>query len=111
MSEFFQIQWTSGSLDEARRVSRYLVQERYVACAEIIPWVESVSMLNNQLETNQETKIMFVTRRELIETVTEIILKNCKFQIPEILLFSIVDANSTYKKWLMESTVPLASHQ
>ena len=38
MPEFIEIHWTSGSIDEARKVARYLVQERYVACAQISPW-------------------------------------------------------------------------
>ncbi len=42
MPEFIEIHWTSGSIDEARKVARYLVQERYVACAQITPWVESI---------------------------------------------------------------------
>jgi periplasmic divalent cation tolerance protein len=103
MSEFIEIHWTSGSIDEARKVSRYLVQERLAACAQIIPWVESIYMWNNQLETTQETKIVLKTKAELYDTVKEIIEKNCKYQVPEILVFEIASGNSLYKDWLRES--------
>jgi hypothetical protein len=46
VSDFIEIHWTSGSLDEARKISRYLVQKRYVACAKIVPWIESVYIPN-----------------------------------------------------------------
>lgn len=107
MSAFIEIQWTSGSLDEARKVSRFLVQERLVACAQIIPWIESIYQWNNQLETTQETKIVLKTRKEFFERVKEVILKNCKYEVPEILSVPIDQINSSYLAW-MEESVPLS---
>lgn len=100
MTEFIEIHWTSGSLDEARKVSRYLVQERYVASAQITPWIESVYMWNNQLETTQESKVVFKTRLELFEKVKEIILQNCKYDIPEVTAVRVDLGNEAYVDWL-----------
>ena len=61
MSEFIEIHWASGSIDEARKISRFLVQERYVACVQITPWIESIYLWNGQLETSQESKIVMET--------------------------------------------------
>lgn len=69
MAEFIEINWTSGSIDEARKVSRYLVQERLVACAQIIPWIESIYMWNNQLETTQESKVTLKTKRIFFDEI------------------------------------------
>lgn len=104
MSHFIEIHWTSGSLDEARKVSRYLVQERFVACAKIVPWVESIYMWNNQLETTQESKISLVTRSDLYDKVKEIIQQNCKYQIPEITFTTLDGGNQEYLDWLSQST-------
>lgn len=105
MSEFIEICWTSGSIDEARKVSRYLVQERYVACAQIIPWIESIYMWNNQLETTQESKVVMKTYRNHFDAIKKIILENCKYQIPEILFHHIDGGNEEYLQWLQESTL------
>lgn len=102
--EFIEIHWTSGSLDEARRISRYLVQERYVACAQIVPWVESVYMWDNKLETSQESKIILKTRLAYYDKIKELIEKNCKYEVPEILWFKIDGGNKAYMDWLQEST-------
>lgn len=104
MTDFIKIEWTSGSLDEARKVSRYLVQERLVACAQIVPWIESIYMWNNQLETTQESKIILKTRAEKFEEIKEIILKNCKYQVPEITWSKIEGGNTEYLNWITEST-------
>ncbi len=105
MSDFIEIHWTSGSVDEARRISRYLVQERLVACAQIVPWIESIFMWNNQLETSQESKIVFKTRREKYEKVKEIIYDNSSYEVPEITYTSIEGGNDDYLAWINESLV------
>ena len=111
MSEFIEVHWTSGSIDEARKISRYLVQERYVACAQIVPWIESIYMWNNQLETSQESKIVLKTRREHYEKIKEIILQNCKYEVPEITFIHLDGGNEEYLNWIRESTPDLAKHQ
>ncbi len=106
MTEFIEIHWTAGSIDEARRVCRYLVQERLVACAQIIPWIESVYMWDNQLETSQESKITLKTASELLSEVKEVILKNSSYDVPEITVLDIQDGNEDYLSWISESVSP-----
>ncbi len=109
--EMIEIHWTSGSLDEARRISRYLVQERYVACAQIIPWVESIYMWDNKLETAQESKIIFKTRAENYDKIKTAIEQNCKYEVPEITWVKIDGGNKSYMDWLQASTfVEALSH-
>ncbi len=102
--DFIEVHWTSGTLDEARRLSRYLVQERYVACAQIVPWIESIYMWNNQLETGQESKIILKTCLENYPKIREIIEQNSKYEVPEITWFKIEGGNPSYMEWLQEST-------
>ncbi len=109
MPEFIEIHWTSGSIDEARKVARYLVQERYVACAQITPWIESIFMWNNQLDTAQESKVVLKTRLDYYEKIREIIQQNTKYQVPEILYVKIDGGNKAYLDWMLESTPQLSS--
>ena len=104
---YIEIHWTAGSLDEARKVSRYLVQERYVACAQIIPWIESVYMWKADLETTQESKIVLKTRSDRYERIKRIILENSKYEIPEITYFTIQGGNQEYFDWMEESMAGL----
>lgn len=104
MSDLIEIVWTAGNIDEARKICRYLVQERLVACAQIIPWIESIYMWDNKLETSQECKISLKTRREHSDKVRDAILKNHSYEIPEILFHSIEGGNKEYLSWIEEST-------
>lgn len=104
MSETIEIHCTTGSIDEARKICRYLVQERLVASAQIVPWIESIYMWNNQLETTQESKIFLKSHLDKFEKIKEVIIQNCTYDIPEI-VYSIIDGGSEeYLRWVSEST-------
>lgn len=111
MTKFIQIQWTCGSIDEARKVCRYLVQERYVACASILPWVESIYMWDNQLDTTQETKVLLKTREDNFEAIKTVILENCSYELPEITKIAFSGGHEEYLKWLNESCQVVALSQ
>jgi len=107
--DYIAIHWTAGTLDEARKVCRYLVQERLVACAQIVPWIESVFMWNNQLETAQESKILLKTRMKHYDQVKNIIEENSSYEVPEITYVRLDGGNEAYFAWLEESTPFLES--
>lgn len=111
MEEFIEIHWTAGSMDEARKVSRYLVQERLVACAQITPWIESIYMWNNQIETSQESKITLKTELSKFEQIKQIIKENSKYQVPEITYIKLDGGNKEYLDWIVESTPVFKHHQ
>ncbi len=104
MSELIEIHWTSGSIDEARRVCQYLVQERLVACAQIIPWIESIYLWDGKLDTSQESKVFLKSSKELFDRVRQVIEENCAYDVPEITATAISLCNPSYQEWL-ETTV------
>lgn len=110
MLEFIEINWTSGSLDEARKISRHLVKERLVACAQITPWIESVYMWNAQLETTQESKIALKAPLQNYQKIKDYIQKTCSYEIPEITYKSIEGGNQEYLDWLDAMTSSHAEH-
>lgn len=107
MDQFIEVHWTAGSIDEARQVARLLVQERLVACAQIVPWIESIYIWNNELNTTQESKVIFKTHANLFDKVRTHIEKHAKYEVPEILVHPIKDGNASYLNWMNET---LGSH-
>ena len=102
--EYIQIYWTCGSLDEARQTSRFLVEQRLVACANIIPWVESIFLWDEQLDTAQETKVLFKTTKDRFESVKKALLSRSKYEVPEILMIPILGGNEEYLDWVAQNT-------
>lgn len=103
MSDYIQIHWTCGSLDEARDVARTLVKKKLVACASIIPWVESIFEWDDQIDLIQESKVIFKTRSDRFQAVKKEILQLAKYEVPEILQLPITDGNPEYFNWIEQS--------
>ena len=108
---FIEVTWTAGSIDEARRACRYLVQERLVACAQIVPWMESIYMWDNRLETTQESKVVLKTRLEKFERVRDVILSNTHYEVPEITYTIIEGGHQPYLDWLKERSSAVSSYE
>lgn len=105
MTEFIEIHWTAGSIDEARKIARELVNQKLVACAQIIPWIESIYMWNGQLETSQESKVTLKTSLKNYERVKEIIMRNTSYEVPEITYTVIDGGNREYLEWMNDSVM------
>jgi len=100
-----QIIWTAANLEEARKVARALLEKRWVACANIIPFVESIYIWEEKVETAQEVKVFFKTREEKYSLVKEYIQANCSYDIPEISKLIIDESNPSYEDWILKSVV------
>lgn len=105
MEEIIEIRWSSGSIDLARKVSRQLVNEKIVASAKIIPWIESIYLLDNKLETNQESLVIFTSRKMSFGKVKDVIMENSRYDVEELSCVSIVEGSSKYLDWVRESTL------
>lgn len=103
--EYIQIYWTCGSIDEARKISRQLVEAKLVACANIIPWIESIFMWDNQLDTTQETKVIFKTKDSCFTAVKEFIVKNAAYEVPMVLKIPILEGHPEYLDWVSQNTI------
>jgi periplasmic divalent cation tolerance protein len=90
-------------LDEARKVCRILVQERLIACAQIIPWIESIYIWDSKLETTQESKVILKALESQYGRICELIEKNCSYEVPEITFMPIAGVNPLYQAWLEET--------
>jgi periplasmic divalent cation tolerance protein len=103
MNGLIEIHWTSGSIDDARKVARYLIGKKWVAQAEIIPWIESLYLRDEQVRTEQQSKIIFKTTHEFINEIKQVIVQNCKYEVPEITCLQVENVNQEYSKWIQNS--------
>ena len=102
MPEYIVVLWTSGSLEEARSISFYLVENQIVACASLLPQVESIFHWEGKVQSASEVKILFKTRGERFEEVRKAILERCSYQVPEILALPIAEGHKGYLDWVDE---------
>ncbi len=102
MSNIIFIQWTCAALEEARRIVSILVEKKLVACATLIPHVESIYRWKGKIEHDTEVKVILKTRLEHFYTIQELICAECSYDLPEIIYFNIDGGHQKYLDWLLE---------
>lgn len=103
MTKCIQIQWTCGTIEEARTIAHALIKKRLVACVNIIPSVESIYFWEGRIQTDEEVKVFLKTKASLFEEVRDYIEFHAEYDVPAIVAFSIEEGNPGYLTWLKET--------
>jgi periplasmic divalent cation tolerance protein len=97
---------TFGTVDEARRVARILVEERLVACANLIPGVESIYRWNGEVEVSSETMVVFKTVTDNFYRLENRLRELHSYEVPEIVALRLETGLPAYLRWVDESCLP-----
>jgi len=94
---------TAGSEDEARKIARHLVEQRFAACVNIVPRVESIYRWQGKLESSGEWLLLIKTTVERFPAVRDAIRDLHSYELPECIAISIEDGSSGYLEWIAQS--------
>lgn len=98
------ILWTCANIEEARRICQSLVEQKLVACANLIPQIESIYFWEGKIESSNEVKVFLKTLDSHFENVKEHIKKHCSYEVPEISKILFDGGNSEYFSWIEKTT-------
>lgn len=87
---------------------RTLVEERLVACGNILPAVRSIYRWQGAVEEAAEALIIFKTTMEAWPRLKERLAQLHPYDVPELLLLAVDDGHAPYLNWLEESTQPVS---
>ena len=102
MREFIVVYVTAGSLAEADRLARALVEERLAACVNRIGPIQSVYRWDDKLEQSEEQLLIIKTPKELFAALEKRVRELHSYSVPEIVALPIVDGSQDYLRWLDE---------
>lgn len=97
---------TTKDRNEAVTIARTLIEERFVACANIVDNVYSVYRWEGALCENTEVILMVKTKKELGKALVERVLKLHSYTCPCIVELPIVYANPDFLQWVATETRP-----
>jgi len=95
---------TAGSRDEAKKIGRALVEERLVACANVIDGMESVYWWQGKLTEDREAVLIVKTRAALVDSVIARVKALHSYTVPCVVALPILAGNPAYLEWLATET-------
>ncbi|MEM2136898.1 MAG: divalent-cation tolerance protein CutA [Candidatus Methanomethylicia archaeon] len=102
MSEYIVILVTTPNINEAEKIVNTLLEEKMIACANIISGLKSKFWWKNKIEETEETLIIIKTEKRLFNEINEKIKQLHSYTVPEIIAIPIVYGNKAYLEWISE---------
>jgi periplasmic divalent cation tolerance protein len=100
---FSMLYTTTGSEEEAEKISSELLEKRLVACANIFP-IRSMYWWKGEIEKENEFAIIFKTKTELLKAAMGTVKELHSYEVPCLICYESVQGDEGYLNWITEET-------
>jgi len=94
---------TVGDEEQAIEIAREIVARRHAACVNIIQGVRSIYRWKGRICRDGELMLIIKTIESEYQSVMETIQELHRYELPEVLAFSVTDGSPAFLSWLTES--------
>ena len=96
---------TAPDQESAERLVRTLLEERIIACGNIVPGVTSLYWWKGVVERDTEVQIVVKTTAAEVSRLLERVPELHPYEVPEVLVLRVEDGHGPYLAWVRESVV------
>ena len=94
---------TFPDAEAADRIAHTLIEEKFAACANIIPTVRSIYRWKDKIETAGEVIVFFKTTLDRQAAFQEKLRSLHPYEVPEIICVNINTGSPDYLRWVIEN--------
>ncbi len=95
---------TASSEEEAKKVATALVNEKLVACVNIIPKIHSIYWWEGKVCQDDEVMLISKSKQSLFPAIMDRVKSLHSYKVPEIISFPISEGFPEYLNWIEEVT-------
>jgi len=95
---------TAPSDEEAKKIATTLVNEKLVACVNIIPKIHSIYWWENKVCQEDELMLIAKSTQSLFPSIIDRVKSLHSYKVPEILSFPLSEGLPEYLNWIEEVT-------
>ena len=96
--------YVTAPQDEAVDLAKTLVEERLVACVNLVPGLRSIYWWRGKVEDEPEVLCIMKTRSNLFESLRDRVRELHSYEVEEIIALPILAGNPPYLDWIRENT-------
>jgi periplasmic divalent cation tolerance protein len=89
--------------ETAQRISSQLVTEKFAACANILPGIESIYRWKDKIETGNETLVFFKLSEDRQSAFQEKLRSLHPYEVPEIIFIPVLSGLPEYLRWVADN--------
>ena len=94
---------TAPDKSTARKLARAALKARLIACANLIPGLESHYWWKEKIERGKEVLILLKTTSAQLNRLEKLLLSLHPYDTPEFLVLTVTSGNRRYLAWLTNS--------
>jgi len=95
---------TTASREEARAIGRALVEERLVACVNILDGVSSLYWWKGEIQDDREAVLIAKTTSARMPQVIERVKALHSYEVPCVVSLPILEGNPAFLEWIARET-------
>ena len=89
--------------ETAQRISKELVTEKFAACANILPSIESIYRWKEKLESGNETLVFFKVSEDRQSAFQHKLRSLHPYEVPEIIFVPVSGGLPEYLRWVADN--------
>ena len=91
---------TAANRNEAKNIIRILLEEKLIACANMIEGISSFFWWKEKIDEEKEVLVLMKSSKDKFEKLSKRVIELHSYEVPEILSIPIVNGSSTYMDWM-----------
>jgi periplasmic divalent cation tolerance protein len=101
--EYAVVLVTAPDVKTARQLARASLESRLIACANLVPKIESHYRWQGKIERSFEVLLVLKTTTAHLAALEKLILARHPYDTPEVIVLPISRGNKRYLDWVAES--------
>ncbi len=103
MTDTLVVLVTAPSADEAARLARALVEEKLVACGNVVPAVRSIYRWEGRICDDAEALLVLKVPAKRFPELRDRVAAIHPYELPEVVALPVVDGLERYVSWIVQS--------
>lgn len=91
---------TTSNTEEAKTLSKILLEKKLIACSNILPQMNSFYMWEEKTESSEESVLILKSFKDKYSEIEKVVLENHSYEIPCLLTIKLENVNKKYLEWM-----------
>lgn len=101
---------TAPELKTARALAQAALEARLIACANLVPGIESHYWWQGKVESSPEVLLLMKTTKARLAALEKLVRARHPYDTPEFVVVPLTAGSRRYLDWLATSVTPTTAH-